>query len=66
MIIYVKNLILPLSRSNMINLTSVRHINAMVKTDSVKSLFYKEYGEPADVLHVTTQPINQPENNEVN
>lgn len=61
----MKNLILSLSRSNMINLASVRHINTMIKTDSVKSLFYKEYGEPADVLHVTTQPINQPENNEV-
>ncbi|KZC05560.1 putative trans-2-enoyl-CoA reductase, mitochondrial [Dufourea novaeangliae] len=35
------------------------------KLDSVKSLFYKEYGEPADVLHITTQAINQPENNQV-
>ncbi|KOC61095.1 putative trans-2-enoyl-CoA reductase, mitochondrial [Habropoda laboriosa] len=40
-------------------------MNAAVKADSVKSLLYKEYGEPVDVLHVTTQAINQPENNQV-
>ncbi|KAG7209788.1 hypothetical protein KM043_011406 [Ampulex compressa] len=35
------------------------------KSDSVKSLFYKEYGEPTNVLHITTQTINQPEDDQV-
>lgn len=66
MVISVRNLVLPLSRSIVTNFTSVRQMSATVKsTDFVKSLLYKEYGEPVDVLHVTTQSIDQPENNQV-
>ncbi|KAK1117055.1 hypothetical protein K0M31_016980 [Melipona bicolor] len=65
MVICVRNLVLPLSRSIVTNFTSVRQMSATVKTDFVKSLLYKEYGEPVDVLHVTTQSIDQPENNQV-
>ena len=65
MVICVRNLILPLSRSIITNFTSVRQMSAIVKTDFVKSLLYKEYGDPVDVLHVTTQSIDQPENNQV-
>ncbi|XP_071870943.1 enoyl-[acyl-carrier-protein] reductase, mitochondrial [Bombus fervidus] len=65
MVIYMRSLVSPLSRSIVTNFMSFRKMTANVKTDSVKSLFYKEYGEPVDVLHVTTQSINQPENNQV-
>lgn len=61
----MKSLVLPLSRSFVTSLVSVRQMSAVASTDSVKSLFYKEYGEPVNVLHVTTQPVNQPDSNQV-
>ncbi|XP_034179990.1 enoyl-[acyl-carrier-protein] reductase, mitochondrial [Osmia lignaria lignaria] len=65
MVICIKKLVLPLSRSIAKNLLVARQMNTAIKTESVKSLFYKEYGEPVDVLHFTTQTINQPESNQV-
>lgn len=35
-------------------------MSAATNTDCVKSLFYKEYGDPVEVLQVTTQTIEQP------
>lgn len=65
MVLCIRSLVSPLSRTVAINFTSVRQMTAAVKTDSVKSLSYKEYGEPVDVLHVITEAINQPANNQV-
>lgn len=65
MVMYVRKLALPLSRSVTTNFISIRKMTATVKSDSAKSLLYKEYGEPADVLHVTTETINQPGTDQV-
>lgn len=65
MVICVRKVVVPLSRSIITNFRVIRQMNTAIKTDSVKSLFYKEYGEPVDVLHITTQTINQPESNQV-
>ncbi|XP_053972481.1 enoyl-[acyl-carrier-protein] reductase, mitochondrial [Hylaeus volcanicus] len=65
MVMCMRMLALPLSRTISTNFTSIRQMSMAVKADSVKSLFYKEYGEPADVLHITTQTINQPESDQV-
>lgn len=65
MVICVRNLVSPLSRSVLTNFTSVRQMNAAVKTEAVKSLLYKEYGEPVDVLCVTTQTFDEPKQNQV-
>lgn len=62
---YVRKLALPLSRSITANFISTRQMSATVKSDSAKSLLYKEYGEPADVLHFTTETINQPGTDQV-
>ncbi|KYN32930.1 putative trans-2-enoyl-CoA reductase, mitochondrial [Trachymyrmex septentrionalis] len=35
-------------------------MSAAINTDCVKSLLYKEYGDPVKVLQVTTQTIEQP------
>lgn len=36
-----------------------------INTDCVKSLLYKEYGDPVEVLQITTQTIEQPANDQV-
>ncbi|CAL7948641.1 unnamed protein product [Xylocopa violacea] len=66
MVTCIRNLVLPFySRSIATNLVSIRQMSLTARKDNVKSLFYKEYGEPINVLQFTTQPINQPENNQV-
>ncbi|XP_033330834.1 enoyl-[acyl-carrier-protein] reductase, mitochondrial [Megalopta genalis] len=65
MVIYLRQSILPISRTIKTNFTLIRGMSTDLKIDSVKSLLYKEYGDPAAVLHITTQTINQPKNNEV-
>ncbi|XP_076621133.1 enoyl-[acyl-carrier-protein] reductase, mitochondrial [Colletes latitarsis] len=65
MVMCIRKLTLPLSRSISTNFTSIRQMSMAINADSVKSLFYKEYGEPADVLHIKKQTINQPENDQV-
>lgn len=40
-------------------------MSAAINTDCVKSLLYKEYGEPLEVLQVTTQTIEQPAGDQV-
>ncbi|XP_031837285.1 enoyl-[acyl-carrier-protein] reductase, mitochondrial [Nomia melanderi] len=65
MVMYIRKLALPLSRLNRIDFTLIRQMSTDLQLDSVKSLSYKEYGEPANVLHITTQTISQPGNNQV-
>ncbi|KYQ55706.1 putative trans-2-enoyl-CoA reductase, mitochondrial, partial [Trachymyrmex zeteki] len=57
---FVGQLTLSISRSIRSNLTNVRKMSAAINTDCVKSLLYKEYGDPVKVLQVTTQTIEQP------
>ncbi|XP_076234019.1 enoyl-[acyl-carrier-protein] reductase, mitochondrial [Calliopsis andreniformis] len=64
MVMFITKLVLPLSRSISTNFT-IRQVNMTATKDCVKSLLYKEYGEPASVLHITTQDINQPGNDQV-
>jgi len=40
-------------------------MSAAINTDCVKSLLYKEYGDPVEVLQVTTQTIEQPVDDQV-
>ncbi|XP_076651337.1 enoyl-[acyl-carrier-protein] reductase, mitochondrial [Halictus rubicundus] len=65
MVIYVRKLVLPVSQSIKTNFTLTRGMGTHLKVNSVKSLLYKEYGEPADVLQIQTQTINKPESNQV-
>ncbi|XP_012538713.2 enoyl-[acyl-carrier-protein] reductase, mitochondrial isoform X1 [Monomorium pharaonis] len=62
---FASQLTLSISRTVRSNLTSVRKMSAAVNTGCVKSLLYKEYGDPVEVLQVTTQTIEQPAGNEV-
>lgn len=47
-------------------LMSIREMSAAINADCAKSLLYKEYGEPVEVLQMTTQTIEQPANDQVN
>lgn len=47
-------------------LMSIREMSAAINADCVKSLLYKEYGDPVDVLQVTTQTVEQPASDQVN
>ncbi|XP_072760655.1 enoyl-[acyl-carrier-protein] reductase, mitochondrial [Anoplolepis gracilipes] len=47
------------SRSVKNKLMSIREMSSVINTDCVKSLLYKEYGEPVEVLQVTTQTVEQ-------
>lgn len=58
-------LILPISTSIKSKLMNIRQISMTTSINCVKSLMYKEYGEPADVLQVTTQEIEQPASDQV-
>lgn len=54
------------SRSVKSRLMSIREMSAAINADCVKSLLYKEYGDPVEVLQVTTQTIEQPASDQVN
>ncbi|XP_011161140.1 enoyl-[acyl-carrier-protein] reductase, mitochondrial isoform X2 [Solenopsis invicta] len=54
-----------ISRSVRSNLMSIRQMSAAVNAGYVKSLFYKEYGDPVEVLQVTTQTIERPADDQV-
>lgn len=54
------------SRSVKNRLMSIREMSAAINADCVKSLLYKEYGDPVEVLQVTTQTIEQPASDQVN
>jgi len=56
---------LSISRSVRSNLMNIRQMSTAINTDCVKSLLYKEYGDPVEVLQVTTQTIEQPVGNQV-
>ncbi|CAL1682630.1 unnamed protein product [Lasius platythorax] len=53
------------SRSVKSRLMSIREMSAAINADCVKSLLYKEYGDPVEVLQVTTQTIEQPASDQV-
>jgi len=57
---FTDQLTLSISRSVKSNLTNIRKISAAINTNCVKSLLYKEYGDPIKVLQITTQTIQQP------
>lgn len=40
-------------------------MSAAINADCVKSLLYKEYGDPVEVLQVTTQTVEQPASDQV-
>lgn len=53
------------SRSVKSRLMSIREMSAAINADCVKSLLYKEYGDPVEVLQVTTQTVEQPASDQV-
>lgn len=61
---FANKLILSISRLVKNNVTNIRQMSA-INTDCVKSLLYKEYGEPVEVLQVTTETIEQPAGDQV-
>lgn len=65
MVMFVSPLISPISRSVRSKLVNIRQMSAVVNADCVKSLLYKEYGDPVEVLQVTTQAVEQPAGNQV-
>ncbi|EZA61544.1 hypothetical protein DMN91_003781 [Ooceraea biroi] len=65
MVMFASQLISPISRSVRGKLISIRRMSAATNTDCAKSLLYKEYGEPVDVLQITTQTIEQPASDQV-
>lgn len=46
-------------------LTNIKQMSAAMNTGCVKSLLYKEYGNPVEVLQVTTQTIEPPADDQV-
>jgi len=62
---FAGQLSLSISQSVRNNLTNIRQMSAAINTDCVKSLLYKEYGDPVEVLQVTTQTIEQPVDDQV-
>lgn len=63
-VLSIGQLVLPVSRSVVSRYVNVCRMSTGA-IDSVKSLFYEKYGEPADVLHVQNQTINKPEGEQV-
>jgi len=66
MVMYGVKLALLTSRSVKSRLMSIREMSAAINADCVKSLLYKEYGDPIEVLQVTTQTVEQPASDQVN
>nr|XP_012218506.1 PREDICTED: probable trans-2-enoyl-CoA reductase, mitochondrial [Linepithema humile]XP_012218507.1 PREDICTED: probable trans-2-enoyl-CoA reductase, mitochondrial [Linepithema humile] len=62
---FASQLISPISRSVRGKFMNIRKMSAAISADCVKSLLYKEYGDPAEVLHVTTQTVEQPADDQV-
>ncbi|TGZ56305.1 putative trans-2-enoyl-CoA reductase, mitochondrial [Temnothorax longispinosus] len=62
---FASKLTLSILRSVKSNLTSIRQMSAAINTDCVKSLLYKEYGEPVEILQVMTQTMEQPAGDQV-
>ncbi|EFN62703.1 Probable trans-2-enoyl-CoA reductase, mitochondrial [Camponotus floridanus] len=65
MVMYGGKLALLTSRLVKSRLMSIREMSTAVNADCVKSLLYKEYGDPIEVLQVTTQTVEQPANDQV-
>ncbi|XP_032670465.1 enoyl-[acyl-carrier-protein] reductase, mitochondrial [Odontomachus brunneus] len=65
MVMITRRLIVPISWLARIKSTSTRQLSATMSTVCVKSLLYKEYGDPISVLQVTTQTIDKPASDEV-
>lgn len=63
--VILTRLILPASRSIKLNFIATRRMSSAIKTDSAKSLLYKEYGEPADVVQIISETISKPEGDQV-
>lgn len=57
---------MPISRLARKKLISTRQLSTTMDTNHVKSLLYKDYGDPINVLQMTTQTLDQPASNEVN
>lgn len=66
MVMYRSKLALLTLRSVKSRLMSIREMSAAINADCVKSLLYKEYGDPIEVLQVTTQTVEQPASEQVN
>lgn len=66
MVMYGGKLALSVSRSVKGKLMNIREMSATINADCVKSLLYKEYGDPIEVLQVTTQTVEQPASDQVN
>ncbi|KAL0129716.1 hypothetical protein PUN28_001761 [Cardiocondyla obscurior] len=62
---FASKLTLSISRSIKYNFSNIRQMSATMNTDCVKSLLYKEYGDPVEVLQITTQAIEQPADDQV-
>lgn len=69
MVMFGGKLTLPISLTSRLiksRLMSIREMSAATNADCVKSLLYKEYGDPVEVLQVTTQTVEQPASDQVN
>lgn len=65
MVMFASQSISPILRSVRSKLMSIRKMSAAINADCVKSLLYKEYGDPVEVLQVTTHTAEQPAGDQV-
>lgn len=63
MVLYVRHFLSLVSQST--KFITIRHMNTVCMTDTVKSLLYKEYGEPVNVLQITKEAMNKPDKYQV-
>lgn len=59
MLLYVRHFLSSVSQST--KFLTIRHMNTVCTNDTVKSLLYKEYGEPVNVLQITKETMNKPD-----
>ncbi|KAI4496689.1 hypothetical protein M0804_000499 [Polistes exclamans] len=59
MVLFVRYFLSSVSQST--KLIQIRNMSGIAITDTAKSLLYKEYGDPVDVLQVTNTTINKPD-----
>ncbi|KAL6259903.1 hypothetical protein P5V15_009814 [Pogonomyrmex californicus] len=62
---FTSQLTLTISRLVRGDLTNIRQMSAAVNNNCVKSLLYKEYGDPIEVLQITTETIEKPADDQV-
>ncbi|XP_046812913.1 enoyl-[acyl-carrier-protein] reductase, mitochondrial-like isoform X1 [Vespa crabro] len=63
MVLYVRHFLSLVLQST--KFITIRHMSTVCMTDTVKSLLYKEYGEPVNVLQITKETINKPDKYQV-